>query len=58
MKSDTYVCEIEGVSTNHKSGPDLMKEYGMNDVNLFRMNDGSQHCKIGFTNDGMNIIPM
>jgi hypothetical protein len=35
-----------------------MKEYGMNDVKLFRVNDGNQHCKFWFTNDGMNIIPM
>jgi LPS sulfotransferase NodH len=35
-----------------------MKEYGLNDMKLFRLNDGNQHCKIWFTNDGINIIPI
>jgi hypothetical protein len=58
MESDTYDCEIEGLSTNNKSGVMLMKEYGLNDVKLSRLVDGNQHCKFWFTNDGMNIIPM
>jgi hypothetical protein len=55
---DTYVCEIESVMTNNKSGVVLMKEYKLTDVKLFRVNDGCQHCQIWFTNDGVNIIPM
>jgi hypothetical protein len=35
-----------------------MKEYGLNDIKLFRLNDGTQHCKIWFTKDGINIIPI
>jgi hypothetical protein len=27
-------------------------------MKLFRVNEGNQHCKIWFTNDGINIIPM
>jgi hypothetical protein len=57
-ESDIYVCYIEGVSTNHKSEPVLMKEYGRNDIKLFRVNDSNKHCQIWFTKDGMNIIPM
>jgi hypothetical protein len=44
-ESDNYVCEIEGVSKNLKSETVLMKEYGLNDVKLFRLNEGNQHCK-------------
>jgi hypothetical protein len=58
IESYTYVCEIESVSTNNKSGAVCMKEYGLNDVKLFRLNEGNQHCKFWFINDGMNIIPM
>jgi hypothetical protein len=58
MESDNFVCEIESVVTNSKSGVVLAKEFGLNDMKLFRVNDGTQHCKIWFTKDGMNIIPM
>jgi hypothetical protein len=51
MESDTYVYEIESASTNNKSGDVCMKEYGLNDVKLFRLNEGNQHCKIWFTKD-------
>jgi hypothetical protein len=57
-KSDNYVCEIESVVMNSKSGGVLMKKYGVQDIKLFRLNDGPQHCKIWFTNDGINIIPL
>jgi hypothetical protein len=58
IESYNYVCEIENVMTNNKSGTVLMKEYGLNDLKLFRLNEGNQHCKFWFTNDGMNIIPI
>jgi hypothetical protein len=35
-----------------------MKEYGLKDVKLLRLNDGTQHCIIWFTNDGINIISL
>jgi hypothetical protein len=41
-----YVCEVESIMTNSKSGAILMKEYGLNDIKLFRLNDDNQHCKI------------
>jgi hypothetical protein len=44
LESDNYVCKVE--------------EYEGNDVKLFRLTDGTQHCKIWFTNDGINIIPI
>jgi hypothetical protein len=53
-----YVCEIESIMTNSKSGAILMKEYRINDMKLFRLNDGIQHCKFWFTNDGINITPI
>jgi hypothetical protein len=58
LESDNYVCEMENVMTNNKSGIVLMKEYELNDVKLFKLNEGNQHCKFWFINDGMNIIPM
>jgi hypothetical protein len=58
MESDNYVCEIESIVTNSKSRAVLIKEYGVNDMKVFRLNDGDQHCKIWFTNHGMNIIPL
>jgi hypothetical protein len=58
MESDSYICEVEGIMINKKSGAVVMKEYRINDVKLFRLTDGNQHCKIWFTNDGMNIIPL
>jgi hypothetical protein len=57
-ESDTYLCEIEGVSTNLKSETVLMKEYDLHGIKLVRLNEGDQHCKFWFTNDGMNIIPI
>jgi hypothetical protein len=56
IKFNNYVCEIENI--NNKSGVILMKEYGLNDMKLFRLNDGTQHCKIWFTNYWINIIPI
>jgi hypothetical protein len=58
MENYNYVCEVEGIMTNSKSGAALMKEYGLNDMKIFRLNDGTQHCKFWFTNDGVNIIPL
>jgi hypothetical protein len=43
MESYNEVCEIENVMTNNKSGTVLMKEYGVNDLKLFRLNDEDQH---------------
>jgi hypothetical protein len=58
IENYNYVCEIENAVTNSKSGAVSMKEYGLNDMKLFRVNEGDQHCKIWFTNDGINIIPL
>jgi hypothetical protein len=58
MENYNYVCERENVLMNSKSGTVKMKEYGLNDMKMFRLNDVTQHCKIWFSNDGMNIIPM
>jgi hypothetical protein len=58
MENYNDVCEVEGIMTNSKSGAILMKEYGINDMKRFRLTDGNQHCKIWFTNDGINIIPI
>jgi hypothetical protein len=58
VESDNYVCEIESVVTNSKSGAVLIKEYGVNDMKVFRLNDGAQNCKIWFTNNGTDIIPL
>jgi hypothetical protein len=57
-KSDNYVCEIEEIITNHKPSTILIKEYRLNGIKLFRLDDGNQHCKIWFIKDGMNIIIM
>ena len=43
LESDNYVCEIESFTTNSKSGAVLIKEYGVNDMKVFRLNDGAQH---------------
>jgi hypothetical protein len=56
IEYDNYVCEVENTSDN--KGIIKMKEYGLNDMKLFRLNDGTQHCKIWFTNDGINITPI
>jgi hypothetical protein len=58
MESYNYVCEIEEIMTNNKSATVLMKEYLLNDMKVFRLNDGNQHCKFWFTNKGMKIIPV
>jgi hypothetical protein len=58
MKNYYYVYEIENVAMNSKSRAVLMKEYGVNDVKLFSLTDGTKQCKIWFTNDGINVIPM
>jgi hypothetical protein len=58
MENYNYVCEIENIMTNNKSGAVMMKEYELNDIKLFGLNDRDQHCKILFANNGMNIIPL
>jgi hypothetical protein len=58
IESDNYVCEVESAMTNNKLCLVVMKEYGVSDMKIFRVNDDTQHCKIWFPNDGMNIIPM
>jgi hypothetical protein len=58
IESDNSVCEIESIITNNKSDSVLRKEYEVNDVKLFRLDNGNQHCKILVTSDGMNIIPV
>jgi hypothetical protein len=40
IEFDNYICEIESVVMNSKSETVLMKEYGLNDINLYRLNDG------------------
>jgi hypothetical protein len=57
-ESDNYICEVENIMTNSGFGYVKMKEYGLYDIKLFRLTDGNQHCKIWFTNDGINIIPL
>jgi hypothetical protein len=58
IESDNYVCEVENVVMNSELGGVKMKEYGLNDMKSFRLNEGTQHCKIWFKNDGINIIPI
>jgi hypothetical protein len=58
MENYNYVCEIDNIMANNKSATVTMKEYGLNDIKLCRLNDGNQHCKFWLTNDRMNSIPM
>jgi hypothetical protein len=57
-ESVNYVCELESITTNNKTGPFLMKEYHLHNVKKVRLENGQQEFKIWYPSDGMRIILM
>jgi hypothetical protein len=58
LESDNHIFEIEEITTKHKSSHVLMKEYILNNVKLFRVNEYNQYFKFWSKNDWMINIPM
>jgi hypothetical protein len=50
MEYDNYVCKMKNITTKNKSRPVLMKEYGLNDMKVYRSDNNNQHCKTRFKN--------